>query len=113
VTTLMTKDDVVPGSCNSNFEGQWLVLDPSKYMKAEYRNAKNQLYFATGGFGCDPRKMGRKIFGTFAADFDSDYIAIREEVIGIATPEAIEKWKETYPECAANVEKVEKEAVLI
>ena len=59
-------------------------------------------------FGCDPNKMGRKIFGIFASDFDNQYIAVREEVIGIATPEAIEKWKEAYPKIADHVEKVEK-----
>ena len=93
MTVLMTSQDVIPGSCNDNFEGKWLILDPSKYMKEEYRNAKNQLFRATSGFGCDPNKMGRKIFGVFASDFDANYIAVREEVIGIATPEAIEEWK--------------------
>ena len=104
----MTEKDVVPGSCYSDFTGKWLILDPSKYMKEEYRNSKNQLFRATSGFGCDPQKMGRKIFGIFASDFDTGYIVVREEVIGIATDEAIKKWKEAYPEIADHVEKVEK-----
>ena len=107
MTVLMTEKDVIPGSNKDNFEGKWLVLNCDD-MKEEYRNAKNQLYFATSGFGCDPHKMGRKIFGVFASDFDENYIAVREDVIGIATPEAIEEWKKAYPEIANHIEKVEK-----
>ena len=109
---LFTSENVIPDSHSANFEGQWIILNlkwsvAQGYMKAEYCNSKNQLYYAKSGFGCDPHKMGRKIFGTFAADFDSGYIVCREEVLGIATPETIETWKAMYPDCADHVRQIE------
>lgn len=109
---LFTKADIIPDTHNADFTGQWVVLDletslENEWMKAEYVNKKNQLYFARGGFGCDPNKMGRKIFGTFAADFDSGYITCREEILGIAKPETIEAWKQFYPDIADHVEEIE------
>lgn len=110
---LFTKDDVIPNSYGENFEGKWLILDlktslENGWIKPEYVNKKNQLYLANSGFGCDPHKMGRKIFGVFAVDFDDNYITCRPEVLGIAKPETIEAWKSLYPELAGNIEKCEK-----
>lgn len=111
---LFTEDDILPGSHNDNFTGKWVVLDmktslENHWMKAEYANKLNQLYFASSGFGCDPNKMGRKIFGIFASDFDNGYITCREEILGIAKPETIEEWKRLHPEVADHIEKIEKQ----
>ena len=110
---MFTKENVIPGSHSANFAGQWLILDlnwsvKQGYMKKEYCNLENQLWYAKSGFGCDPQKMGRKIFGTFASDFDSGYIVCREEVLGIATPEAIQAWKEAFPELADHIDTIER-----
>ena len=109
---LFTKDDIVPDTYYADFTGQWVVMDlktslENHWMKAEYVNKKNQLYFARSSFGCDPNKTGRKIFGTFASDFDTDYITCREEILGIAKPETIEAWKQLYPDIADHIGKVE------
>lgn len=113
-TELFTKDDVVPETHYADFTGQWLVLDvktsvKNEWMKAEAATKRNQLFFARSGFGCDPNKMGRKIFGTFASDFDGGYIVCREEVFGIAKPETIEAWKEAFPEIADHIERTIKQ----
>jgi len=74
------------------YENKFVILDPEQF-KEEYREAKNQLFFATGGFGCYPDKLGGKIFGSL---WDERYQTRREYVLGVATEEAIQNWEKTY-----------------
>jgi len=74
------------------YENKFVILS-TKQFKPEYQNAKCQLFYAQCGFGCDPSKMGGKIFGKL---FDEDYQTRREYVLGVATEEAIAKWEELY-----------------
>lgn len=103
---LMGAEDVVSGSSCENFESKWLILEP-KALNEKYREARYQLWYCTGGFGADPEKIGRKVFGIFAADpDDTQFIAVREEIIGVATDEAVENWKKTYPDVAENIDRI-------
>lgn len=84
--------DVVEGSRNENYEGKIIVISLN-FFKPEYQNAKFQLFKAEGGFGCDPNKLGSKIFGYFT---DEDAFVSRCDVLGIAKPETIAEWEEIY-----------------
>lgn len=103
---IFTKDDVIKDSYRDNFEGKLLILRTEETLDESYRNAKYQLWACRGGFGADPNKMGRKIFGTFVADFDSEMICVREDILGVAKPETVETWKKLFPDLADNVEEV-------
>ena len=74
------------------YENKFVVLD-TKQFKPEYRTAQCQLFYAQTGFGCDPTKLGGKIFGRL---YDESYQTRRECVLGVATEEAIAKWEELY-----------------
>ena len=69
------------------------VILSVKQFKPEYQEAKNQLFLALSGFGCDPSKLGGKIFGRL---FDEMYQTRREYVLGVATEEAIQEWEKVY-----------------
>ena len=74
------------------YNGKFVILSTEQF-KPEYREAKCQLFLALGGFGCDPSKLGGKIFGRL---FDEDYQTRREYVLGVATEEAIKEWENFY-----------------
>ena len=93
--TLFDEGDYTSCS-NVGFAGKYMVLNP-ECLKGEYREAKYQLFFANGGFGCDPTKMGRAVFGYFVAD--GEYCRWdRDAFIGVATDEAVAEWKKMYPD---------------
>lgn len=97
---VLTKDDCDPSFEGKSFAGHIVILDLSQCgFKKEYNNAKFQLFYAESGFGCDPYKAGRGVFGYFVADKEH---CRREEVLGVISKEALEKWKELYPEAAEN-----------
>lgn len=75
-----------------NYKDKFVIVSPD-FFKADYREAKYQLFLAQGGFGCYPDKMGGKIFGKF---FDEATHIRREYVLGVATEEAIQNWEKTY-----------------
>ena len=75
-----------------NYSNKFVVIRPD-FFKPEYREAKNQLFYAQGGFGCYPEKMGGKVFGRW---YDEDGATRREYLLGVATEEAISKWEKLY-----------------
>ena len=74
------------------YEKKFVIIDAS-FFKPEYRDAKNQLFFAECGFGCDPEKMGGKVFGKL---WDENLQTRREYILGVATEEAIAEWEKEY-----------------
>lgn len=46
-----------------NYEGKVLVLSQDILVESHW-DSKNQLWLATGGFGCDPNSSGRAVFAT-------------------------------------------------
>ena len=75
-----------------NYVNKFVILKTDQF-KPEYQNAQNQLFYATGGFGCYPDKMGGKVFGYL---FDEPYQTRREYILGVATEEAIAEWEKEY-----------------
>ena len=90
--TKFEKEDYRQLEDGETYKDKFVILDPIQF-KEEYRDAKNCLYYAEGGFGCYPDKLGGKIFGRI---FDESYQTRREYVLGVATENAIKKWEELY-----------------
>ena len=74
------------------YENKFVILSVEQF-KDEYKEAKNQLFYAEGGFGCYPDKLGGKVFGQL---FDEPYQTRREYILGVATEKAIQQWEEMY-----------------
>lgn len=67
-----------------DLEGKVLVLSPDS-LKESYREPKNQLWLAEGGFGCSPNAAGRAVYATCLGDGEhtrwdrSDFIGVLDE----------------------------------
>ena len=78
-----------------NLEGKILVISPSR-MNDKYKTPEDQLFMATGGFGCSPSASGRAVYGYFLKD-DEHCRWNRDAFIGILKDEYIPDWvKEKY-----------------
>ena len=67
-----------------------LVINPN-LLKDQYKTPDFQLFKATSGFGCDPSKMGRKVFGYFLYD-DERCSYNRNEFLGVIKDEYLPDW---------------------
>lgn len=85
-------NDYRPLAENETYENKFVILKPEQF-KPEYKEAKNQLFYATSGFGCYPDKIGGKVFGRL---YDEAYQTRREYIHGVATEEAIAEWEKAY-----------------
>lgn len=56
-----------PESRDLDYEGKVLVLSPDS-LKESCWSQQNQLWLATGGFGCNPNSSGRAVFATCLSD---------------------------------------------
>lgn len=75
---------------NDIFEDRVIVLSPNA-LKEEYWTPENQLWLATGGFGCYPDKSGRAVYATSLFDGEKTRWN-REDVIGAIKEEYIPEW---------------------
>ena len=73
-----------------DYAGKLLILSPN-VLKDQYKTPEDQLFYATGGFGCDPSKMGRKVFGFFLKDGEETHFA-RGDFLGVIKDECIPDW---------------------
>lgn len=67
-----------------------IVLSP-KCLKEEYWSPENQLWLATGGFGCEPDKIGRAVYATCLFDGEQTRWN-RHNVIGVLKDEFMPSW---------------------
>ena len=73
-----------------NYEGRLLVMRPFS-LKDQYKTPEFQLFYATGGFGCDPKAVGTQDCGYFLKD--DEYARFRRsDFIGVIKDECIPKW---------------------
>jgi len=86
----LTTADCIPGSRNAHYENQLVVIKPEA-MIASARTADEQLYLATGGFGCDPDARGRAVYckNLFTGKEERWN---RSGIAGIIQPERIPGW---------------------
>ena len=73
-----------------DYAGKLLILSPN-VLKDQYKTPEDQLFYATGGFGCDPTKMGRKVFGFFLKGGEETHFA-RGDFLGVIKDECIPDW---------------------
>ena len=89
-TPLHGLDDIVKDSFEENYENRLLILKPEA-LSEDYRDGDYQYFVANSGFGCDPQKIGRKVFGRFLID-DEHAQFRRENFYGIADEEKLPAW---------------------
>jgi hypothetical protein len=80
---------VLPLATDAVYYGKVLVL-PLNYLGARYRKPAYQLVKAMGGFGCEPDKLGAKVFCQHLADNDESTFR-RNDFIGEASQELIDQ----------------------
>lgn len=81
---------ILDKSYERDYTDQLLILNPSSLIE-EYRHGEYQYFFAKAGFGCDPTKLGTKVFGEFL--FDGEKAAFRRsDFMGIADPAKLPEW---------------------
>lgn len=73
-----------------NWTGKVVVLS-HKAMKEQYWSPENQLWLATGGFGCDPNASGRAVYATCLCDGESARWN-REQIVGVLKEEFMPEW---------------------
>lgn len=67
-----------------------MVLNPT-VLKDEYKTTNDQLFYATGGFGCNPDASGRKVFGFFLKDGEETQYN-RSDFVGVLKDEHLPDW---------------------
>ena len=84
-------------------EGIVLVMSPYT-LKESYWSPENQLWLATGGFGCSPSAAGRAVYATCLGDGEqtrwdrSDFIGIlKEEHLPDWARESLEQLRQDVP----------------
>lgn len=73
-----------------DLEGKILVINPAR-MNDKYKTPEDQLFVATGGFGCSPSASGRAVFGYFLKD-DEECRWNRDCFIGVLKDEFVPDW---------------------
>lgn len=86
---LYVSEDCVKDSYKQNYTGKIMVLKPS-FLKEEYRKPQFQLFKAESGFGCDPAKTGRAVFGKYLIDGEKSRCD-RSDFIGILKDELVKE----------------------
>lgn len=87
---LFDSDSCIESDEPMDYTGKLLILSPN-VLKDQYKTPEDQLFYATGGFGCDPSKMGRKVFGFFLKDGEETHFA-RGDFLGVIKDECIPDW---------------------
>ena len=73
-----------------DYTGKVVVIDPNIF-KDQYKTPEDQLFFAEGGFGCQPNARGRKVFGQFLKDGEQTHYQ-RSDIIGVLKDEYLPEW---------------------
>ena len=87
---LFSGEHIVQSDEPQDYTNKLLILRDTS-LKEEYRTPENQLFFATGGFGCSPTASGRKVFGHFLSDGEKAEFR-RRDFIGEIADEHIPDW---------------------
>lgn len=87
---LFSGEHIVKSDEPQDYTGKLLILRDTS-LKEEYRTPENQLFLATGGFGCFPTASGRKVYGQFLSDGEKSQF-YRQDFIGVIADEHIPDW---------------------
>ena len=80
------------GMYDGNVEGAVIVLSPDALKEGAW-SPRNQLWLATGGFGCDPKASGRAIYATCLGDGEEARWN-REDFCGVLDERYLPEWAE-------------------
>ena len=87
---LLTSKECLNDSYKEDYTNKLLILHP-EILNDQSRKPAFQYFYAEGGFGCDPAKLGRKVFGVFLADGEKSRFD-RGDFIGVADKEKLPEW---------------------
>ncbi len=87
---LFDHNHIVQSNDPQDYKGKLLVIK-ADVLKEEFRTPENQLFLASGGFGCSPASSGRKVYGQFLNDGEKTHF-YRSDFIGIVSNEYIPEW---------------------
>lgn len=87
---LLGREQCSAGMYSGDLVGKVLVMKPDT-LKEQYWSPQNQLWFATGGFGCDPKASGRAIYAVCLADGEEARWN-RENFIGVLDEQYLPEW---------------------
>ena len=87
---LFTQEDCLQTGYDMSIDGKVIVLHPSS-LPEEFRNAKYQMYFCTGGNGSNPNPIGRSIFTVSLAEGEK-LRWNRNDILGILKPELLPEY---------------------
>ena len=87
---LLSSEECMKDSYKEDYTNKLLILRP-EILKDEARKPALQYFYAEDGFGCDPSKLGRKVFGSFLADGERTHFD-RGDFIGVADTEKLPEW---------------------
>ena len=87
---LFSKEHTIQTDEPQDYTGKLLIIRPD-VLKEESRTPENQLFLASGGFGCSPDKAGRKVMGQFLIDGEKTHF-YRQDFIGVIADEHIPDW---------------------
>lgn len=90
LNSLFDNSHAVQSDEPQNYKGKLLIIR-AEILKEEFRTLENQLFLASGGFGCDPTASGRKVFGSFLSDGEQTHF-YRSDFVGIIADEHIPEW---------------------
>lgn len=89
-TVLLDGTKCMENSRSERYDNKLLILDP-KMLRSEFQKPYFQYFYATGGFGCKPDSLGRKVYGRFLATGEEAQF-FRSDFLGIADTEQLPKW---------------------
>lgn len=84
---IYTQEDCLKTGYDMSIGGKVVILN-SSVLSEEFREARHQLYFCTGGFGSNPNPSGRSVFAVSLADGEQVRWN-RSDILGIAKPEIL------------------------
>ena len=87
---ILTKEACLTDSNADDYTEKLLMLHPDA-LAEEYKKGEFQYFYASGGNGCRPNSLGRKILGFFVSDGEKAQF-VRGDFIGIADPEQLPEW---------------------
>ena len=74
-----------------DYTNKVVVLRP-EILKDEYKNPKDQLFYAQGGNGCRPQARGQKVFGRPLNGDESETYYCRSDILGVLKLELVPDW---------------------
>lgn len=87
---LFSSEHIIQTDEPQDYTDKLLILRDTA-LAEETRTPENQLFLASGGFGCAPDKTGRKVFGEFLSNGEKTHF-YRQDFIGVIADEHIPDW---------------------